>query len=65
MPLWELTSGAISEVLATSFQAEAVTERARLQGVLRDRIEVLDSDLFVIDEEFSSWDESNRRIDLL
>jgi len=33
--------------------------------LLRDKPEALDPDLMIISEEFSEWDESARRIDLL
>jgi hypothetical protein len=42
-----------------------IKERADLQHVLRDHIEVLDSDLRVIAEEYGNWEDSRRRIDLL
>lgn len=65
MALWELSRSGIAQVPRTTFQAQSITERGHLQAVLRDHIEVLDPDLFVLDEEFSNWDESARRIDLL
>src|SRR5580704_14131458 len=40
-----------------------IKERADLQHVLRDHIEVLDSDLRVIAEEYGNWEDSRRRID--
>lgn len=64
MALWELVRDGIVQVPQTTYQAQSITERGHLQAVLRDHIEVL-GDLLVIDEEFSNWDESARRIDLL
>jgi len=55
----------IPPVGATSFRAEAITERGHLQDLLKRQIEVLDPNLYVLGEEFSDWDESLRRIDLL
>ena len=40
-------------------------ERADLQRMLRDQPEVLEEGLLIIAEEFSDWQDSNRRIDLL
>lgn len=40
-------------------------ERDDLQRLLRVQIDVLDPDLYVIAEEFSNWEDSSRRIDLL
>ena len=65
MSLWELTSGSITEVAHTTFREQSISERGDLQAALRDHITVLGPDLFVLDEEFSNWDESARRIDLL
>jgi hypothetical protein len=64
MALWELVRDGIVQVPQTTYQAQSITERGHLQAVLRDHIEVL-GDLLVVDEEFSNWDESARRIDLL
>jgi hypothetical protein len=52
----------------TTFRDAAVRERQDLQRLLRQRIDVLDADgsgLLVIAEEFSDWQDSSRRIDLL
>lgn len=40
-------------------------ERADLQRLIRDKIGVLGPDLMVLDEEFTGWEKSLRRIDLL
>lgn len=67
MALWEISRdrSSIDEVPVTTLEAESIRERGDLQAVLRDRIAVLDRDLYVLAEEFSDWDDSNRRIDLL
>ena len=65
MPLYNLKSDSIEAVPPTTFAAANLRERDDLQRILRDNIEVLDEDLMVIAEEFSSWDDSRRRIDLL
>jgi hypothetical protein len=47
------------------FSALGILERQDLQAVLRDHIHVIAPDSLVIAEEFSAWDRSARRIDLL
>ena len=53
------------EVVPTSFGEQGVLERADLQRLLRDQPGVLEEGLLIISEEFGSWQDSNRRIDLL
>lgn len=55
----------LAECKPVSFAHLEIKERADLQHVLRDHIEVLDSDLRVIAEEYGNWEDSRRRIDLL
>ena len=42
-----------------------IRERSHLQRMLRDRPEILEDGLLIIDEEFGNFQDSNRRIDLL
>lgn len=49
----------------TTFESEGIRERHDLQRILRDHVEVISPDTMVIAEEFSDWEDSNRRIDLL
>ncbi len=65
MPIFEMKVDEIVPLASTSFSAHGIRERADLQRLLRDRIEVAAPDLMVIDEEFGSWEDSKRRIDLL
>ena len=53
------------EVVPTSFGEQGVLERADLQRLLKDKPDVLEEGLLIISEEFGSWHDSNRRIDLL
>ena len=55
----------LAEVVPTSFGEQGILERADLQRLLRDKPEVLEEGLLIISEEFGSWQDSNRRIDLL
>ena len=65
MPLYEMTADAFRPLTQASFADLKVRERDDLQRLLRTQIEVLGDDLYVLTEEFSDWDDSRRRIDLL
>ena len=65
MPLYEIGSERFKEVGSTTFEAAQVREREDLQRLLREQIEILVPDAMVLDEEFSDWQDSRRRIDLL
>ena len=49
----------------TTFEKENKMERGDIQRLLKNQIDIIDSNLYVLDEEFSSWEDSGRRIDLL
>lgn len=63
--LYLLSDSALSHFQETTFQSERLLERRDLQWRLRDSIDIIASDLMVISEEFGSWEDSRRRIDLL
>lgn len=65
MPLFELTKDSMEPIGAASFAELGYRERDDLQRLLRERIDAIVPDGFVIAEEFCDWDDSNRRIDLL
>ena len=65
MPLFRIQYDGQAEIKRTDFVAARVREREDLQRLLRDQIQVLDRDLYVLSEEFGRWQEGNRRIDLL
>lgn len=65
MPIFEVRQNSLTPVSATSFEAERLTERGDIQRLLKDRIECLEDGLMVLAEEFSDWQDSSRRIDLL
>lgn len=52
-------------VRPTGFVAEQWRERQHLQPLLRDNPGSIDPGLFIVSEEFSSWEDSSRSIDLL
>jgi hypothetical protein len=65
MPIFKLTKDALHALPETAFHAHGVKERADLQRLLRANIGVVAPDVLIIAEEFSEWDDSKRRIDLL
>jgi hypothetical protein len=65
MPLYEVASDRLVQHAPEQFKALKLYERADLQRLLRDDISVIDPELLVISEEFGSWEDARRRIDLL
>ena len=65
MPLYELTHEALVAVPRTTMQERFFRERDDLQRLLKESISVIGEDLYLLAEEFSQWEDSRRRIDLL
>ncbi|MBI5945904.1 MAG: hypothetical protein HY864_16205 [Chloroflexi bacterium] len=65
MPIFELTKDELRKIEETSFSAAKVKERADLQRLLQNQIEIISPDTLIITEEFGEWEDSRRRIDLL
>ena len=65
MAIFELSETEIIKIPRTTFQEKNILERQHLQNFIKDKIEIISPDTLVISEEFSDWDESNKRIDLL
>jgi hypothetical protein len=65
MPLFELTHDDLVKLPRTTLHEQMFREREDLQRLLRSRIAVIGQDLLVLAEEFSQWEESRRRVDLL
>lgn len=65
MALYEMTSERFESLTPTTFEDEGITERADLQRILADQIQVIDSELLVLCDEFNHWEGTKRRIDLL
>ena len=65
MAIFEITGNALTPVEPTSFEDQGVSERGDIQRLLRERIDCLEAGLIVLAEEFSGWQDSSRRIDLL
>ena len=65
MTLFEMKDELFRPITEASFSDMNVRERGDLQRLLRTQIEVIDNELYVLAEEFSDWEDSKRRIDLL
>jgi hypothetical protein len=65
MALYRLTQDKLEQLDRTSFEKEGIRERTDLQRIIRDQPDVLEEGLFIVSEEFSNWEDSSLRIDLL
>jgi len=65
MPIFELTHESLAPLQRTTLHEQTFKERENLQRLLKNSISVIGEDLLVIAEEFSQWEGSQRRIDLL
>lgn len=65
MTVYEMEKDKIQPLQKATFSQLGITERQGLQRLLREKIEVIAPGTLVISEEFGSWDNSLRRIDLL
>jgi hypothetical protein len=65
MTIYEFEPNQIVELNKTTFGAVNLHERRDLQRLLRENIAVIAPGTLVIAEEYSQWDDSRRRIDLL
>jgi hypothetical protein len=55
----------LTELKNTSYTLEGLNERYDLQEAIKNNIKILAPDCLIISEEFSDWEDSKRRIDLL
>ena len=67
MTIYRIADAKIVPMKTTTFGQEGLKERQDLQRMLKDNISVLspDAKILVVAEEYSNWEDSNRRIDLL
>ena len=65
MSVYRITKEKCEELERTSFESLNILERSDMQRLLRDQPEVIEQELFILAEEYSDWEESRRRIDLL
>lgn len=55
----------LAPVTPTTFHLLDIKERRDLQAMLRNHVAAIDANLLVVAEEFSNWQDSLRRVDLL
>ncbi|KIM07160.1 MAG: hypothetical protein KU29_07320 [Sulfurovum sp. FS06-10] len=65
MAIYKFSSDGFEKIRQTQFMNEGIKEREHLQNALKKQIEIIAPDILIISEEFSEWDDSKRRIDLL
>src|ERR1051325_4463832 len=65
MPLYRLSTEAVEALPSATFIELGIKERVDLQRVLRANVSVVAAECLVLTEEFSQWEDSKRRIDLL
>src|ERR1051325_4318589 len=65
MSIYEITKDRIRAVTETKFSVAGLRERADLQRLLREQIDIVSPETLVIGEEFGDWEDSRRRIELL
>ena len=65
MAIFKILDEELLPLNATSFAKEDIKEREDLQRLLKNQIDIISPDTLIIDEEFSEWEDSKRRIDLL
>ncbi len=65
MTIYQVTDNSLVEIQTTTFASKGIKERNDLQRLLRDQIDIVSPDTLIIAEEFSDWEDSRRRVDLL
>ena len=65
MALYRITDKALQQLSNTSLAEQGLKERTDLQQILRKTPEAIEPGLLIISEEFTNWQDTRRRIDLL
>jgi hypothetical protein len=65
MPIYTVGADRLEPLPLTAFGVEGIRERADLQRLSREQVEIISPDTLVIAEEFGQWEDAHRRIDLL
>ena len=60
-----MTDNALEALEQTTFAGISISERGDLQRLLKKQIEIISPGTLIFAEEFSDWEDSRRRIDLL
>lgn len=63
--IFKHNSKEIQQISETSFGQEGILERQDLQQAIKQNIEAIIPDSLIVAEEYSEWDQSRKRIDLL
>lgn len=65
MGLYSISNKILTPLEKTTYSIEGLQERYDLQEAIKNNIEILAPESLVISEEFSDWEDSKRRIDIL
>ena len=65
MALYRIADKALTRLERTSLTDQGLKERTDLQQILRKKPEAIEPGLLIISEEFTNWEDTRRRIDLL
>lgn len=65
MSIYNISNKKLQPLEQTTFAAEGLQERYDLQEALKHNIDAIAPDCLIISDEFSDWEDSRRRIDLL
>ncbi len=65
MTIYNFEENNLMQIEKTTFLDAEIFERSHLQKAIKNNINVIASDCLVIAEEYSEWDSSKKRIDLL
>lgn len=65
MAIFKFNENEFETVEKTSFVNEGILERKHLQAAIKRKIDIVAPDCLILSEEFSDWNNSQRRIDLL
>lgn len=65
MAIYRMSGNEIHALAETTFSEANISERGDLQRLLKHQIDIISPGTLVVSEEFSDWEDSRRRIDLL
>lgn len=65
MPLYRYSAGSMSALPRTTLSAERIRERDDIQQILVNDISIIDRGLLAVAQEYGSFDDSRRRVDIL
>lgn len=65
MAIYRLTQDSMVPLEPTTFANQGIRERQDIQRLLRQKIQAVAPDTYVLAEEYGEWEDAKRRIDLL